>query len=141
LKKKKSSKEESIDRIVLGDRMEEVIKAFDTRDWLTDEEVDITMNAFQKEEAPKLKCDHCGYVWIPDPRKWRQKPEGGLATIKGKDVKILFCPSCGVKLKVPISYALYIWTWWSKFLREWQAFKERMREARRINYKVDVRHG
>jgi len=45
------------------------------------------------EKKPYLRCRNCGQKWYPDARKWRTK--------NPVEEKILRCPHCNVKNRVP----------------------------------------
>lgn len=49
-----------------------------------------------------LKCRNCGHKWYPDARRWRD------TDINKVTEKILHCPKCQVKNKVPKEALKYL---------------------------------
>jgi phage terminase large subunit GpA-like protein len=39
----------------------------------------------------ELKCPRCGYVWTPNPKKWRNT---NAVIVQGEPCKVIYCPNC-----------------------------------------------
>ncbi len=88
---------------------------------------ELNKTVLQKETAPKLRCDHCGFVWAPEPYKWRVS--GGRLVNMGTDnpARIIICPSCNKRLRVPLGMVFLILAWWKVYYDQNSEEKSRVK--------------
>jgi hypothetical protein len=68
---------------------------------------------FKKLEKPLVKCRKCGYMWTPNPTKWKgKKLRENLLIVDGHFAKLLFCPSCLAKSYIGIKEVNRILGWY-----------------------------